>query len=147
MKTIWIKCENNVKLRNHIIFICFSYYFHIIFTFWSPEPGPRPGSRAPKCENNVEIIYENNVILQFHIVFTFLILFAYFYHIFGLGTQIRGAKIIFLTYSWSFFFHIIFIFLWKPSFPACPYGQSLQPQCIQVNPSESKWDEVQPGWE
>ena len=28
------------------------------------------------------------------------------------------------------FFHIIFICLWKPSFSACPYGQSLQSMCV-----------------
>jgi hypothetical protein len=43
-----------VKVGNHMIFIVFSYYFHIIFTFWDPGPGPGlqsgggPGpSRAP----------------------------------------------------------------------------------------------------
>ena len=44
--------------------------------------GPRPGSRAPKCENNMKIIwkkYENNVISQFHIIFTF---YSYYFHIF-----------------------------------------------------------------
>ena len=68
------KCENNVKLANHMFFSFSLYYFHIIFTFLGPEPGPgpkaaagqarpgpraaalgpRPGSRAPKCENNMK---------------------------------------------------------------------------------------------
>ena len=44
--------------------------------------GPRPGSRAPTCENNMKIIwnkYENDVISQFHIIFTF---YSYYFHIF-----------------------------------------------------------------
>ena len=92
---------------------------------WGPGPGPRP--------QNVQIIwkiYEKiwkscdfSISHYFHI---FIILFSYFNHIFGLGAQIRAPKVIFLSYSWSYFFHIIFIFLWKPSFLACPYGQSLQ---------------------
>ena len=84
----------------------FSHLFHIIFILFShfgtrnPGPGPkaaagqarpgpraaalgpRPGSRAPKCENNMKIIwkkYENNVISQFHIIFTF---YSYYFHIF-----------------------------------------------------------------
>ena len=87
-------------------------------------------SRAPKCENNMKIIWTKiwkscdfSISHYFHMLF---ILFSFFYHIFRLGTQIRAPKVIFLSYSWSYFFHIIFIFLWKPRFPACPYGQSLQ---------------------
>ena len=98
MKIILIKCENHVKVGNHIIIICCSYYFHIIFTFWGPEPGPRPksggkgpgpgparrrfGARAPECENSMKMIwkiYENNVISNFHIIFTF---YSYYFHIF-----------------------------------------------------------------
>ena len=63
------KCENNVKLINHIIFIFFSYV-------GARDPGlgpkaaargpgrawpaaalgPGPGFRAPTCENNMKLI-------------------------------------------------------------------------------------------
>ena len=46
-----------------------------------------------------------------HYFYILFILFSYFYHIFGLGTQIQAPKIIFLSYSWSYFIHIIFILL------------------------------------
>ena len=91
--------------------------------------GPGPGFRAPYCENNMKIVFQNVKIMWFHtstLFSHFCILFSHLYHICGLGTQIRAPKVICLSYSWSYSFHIIFIFLWKPSFPACPYGQSLQ---------------------
>ena len=70
--------------------------------------GPGPGLRAPKCENNLKIIrktHENNVICQVHIIFHILfILFSYFSHISGLGTQIQTPTVIFVSYSWSYLF-------------------------------------------
>ena len=148
MKIIWIKYENNVKLTNHI----FSHLFHIIFILFShfgarnPGPGPkaaagqarpgpraaalgpRPGSRAPKCENNMKRIWQSMKIMWF-LNFT---LFSHFIHIIFIFLSHFWARdpdpgptshifVIFLV----IFFHMIFIFLWKPSFPACPYGQSL----------------------
>ena len=119
MKIIWNKCENNVKVPNHMIFIFISYYFHIFFTFLGPGarararprargsspptprgtpaapgpgPGPGPGPWAQKCEKHMKIIwnkYENNVIWHFHIIFTFI---SYYFHI-----------------IFTFVFHIIFI--------------------------------------
>ena len=117
--------ENDVIPNFHCIFTCFSYYFHIVFTFWGPGPGP--GLK------DVKIIwrwYEKqwkqcdlSISHYFDII---IILFSFFYYMFGLGAQIRAPKVIFLSYSWSYFVHITFILLRKPSFPACPYGQSLQ---------------------
>ena len=127
----------------------FSHFFHIIFILFShfgarnPGPGPkaaagqarpgpraaalgpRPGSRAPKCENNMKIIwkrYENNVISQFHIIFTF---YSYYFHIFitfwGSGPRSGPQK----SYFCHIPGHIIFILFsyycislgWAP----CPY--------------------------
>ena len=46
------------------------------------------------------------MICHFHIIFIFFTLFSYVYHIFELGAQIWGPKNIFLSYSWSCYFHI-----------------------------------------
>ena len=73
MRIIWINCENNVNLANHIIFT----FFHIIFILFSH----------------------------------FFTLFLYFYDIFGPGTQIRAPKVIFLSYSWSYFSYYFHIFV------------------------------------
>ena len=59
----------------------------------------------------------------FHILFTF---FSYFYHIFRLRTQIWDPKIIFLSYSWSYYFHIIFILLYIPGLDPLSIPQSLK---------------------
>ena len=81
---MWNKYENNIckyedqfKLRRHLISACCSYYFHMIFTLWGPEPGHRPqsggrgpgparrrvgfgpGTQTPKCERNVKIIWKS----------------------------------------------------------------------------------------
>ena len=104
MKMILIKCENNVKLCNHIIFIfciTFLYYFHI----WEP----RTRAQAPKRRQGQFI----------HIIFIFVLYFVardpdpdprshIFCHIPG--------------HTFSYYFHM----LWKPRSPACPYKQSLQ---------------------
>jgi hypothetical protein len=45
---------------------------------------------------------------------------------FGLGTQIRAPKVIFLSYSWSLFFHIIFILLYMPGLGPLSIPQSLK---------------------
>ena len=127
----------------------FSYLFHIIFILFSHfgarDPGlgpkaaargpgrawpaaalgPGPGFRAPKCENNMKIIwkkYENNVISQFHIIFTF---YSYYFHIFitfwGSGPRSGPQK----SYFCHIPGHIIFILFsyfgiclgWAP----CPF--------------------------
>ena len=54
------------------------------------------------------------------------ILFSYFYHIFGLGTEIRAPQVIFLSYSWSYIFHIIFILLYIPGLGPLSIPQSLK---------------------
>ena len=92
MNKMWRECEIEKSHYFHMFFILFSYYVHILGPKAAagqarPGPraaalGPRPGSRAPKCENNMKIIlkkYENNVISQFHIIFTF---YSYYFHIF-----------------------------------------------------------------
>ena len=92
---MWSKCENNVKVCNRIIFIFISHDFHTIFTFWGPKAAtgrarpeplaaasePWPGCRAPKCENNIKVIwnkYENHVISNFHMI---LISISYYFHL------------------------------------------------------------------
>ena len=109
-----------MKLRNHIMFICFSYYFHIIFTFWGPGPGPGPQS--------------GGLISQFHkpgtgpdfTISHYFHICSYYFHIFitfwGSGPRSGPQK----PYFCHIPGHFIFIFLRKPSFPACPYRQSLQ---------------------
>ena len=100
MKIIWIKCENNVKLWNHIIFTSFSYYFQIIFTFLGPGSAPQ----------NVKIICK---IIPFP-KFTW---FSYFIHIififlshFWARDPDPGPKshifVIFLVIFCSYDFHI-----------------------------------------
>ena len=64
---------------------------------------------------------ENNVIWHFHICPLFYISFPYLFHIFGLGTQIWAPKVIFLSYSWSYVFHIVFTFLYMPELGPCPF--------------------------
>ena len=71
MNKMWKWCEIVKSHYFHIFVILFSYFFHIF----------GPGTRAPKCENNMKIIwktYENNVICQVHIIFTF---YSYYFHI------------------------------------------------------------------
>ena len=45
---------------------------------------------------------------------------------FGLGTQTRTPKVIFLSYSWSYFFHIIFLFVYIPGLGPLSIPQSLK---------------------
>ena len=113
------------------LFIIFSHYLRI---FGAPQrrrarPLPPWGLGPGFGPRNVKIIwktYENNVISNSRMISTFFISFSYFSYVFGLGTQIWLPKVIFVSYSWSPLFHIIFILLWKPRFLACPYRQSLQ---------------------
>ena len=108
-------CHCEITLFSHLFPIIFILFLH--FGVQNPGPGPkaaagqarpgpraaalgpRPGSRAPKCEN-------------FHVFITFL----------GSGPRSGPQK----SYFRHIPGHIFFIFLLKPSFPACPYGQSLQ---------------------
>ena len=116
------------------LFISFSYYFHIFGprtraqapkrrqgarhrpgppSLWGPGPGSGPQNAKIICkwyETNIWKYGDFTISHYFHILF---ILFSYFYHIFGLGAQIRAPKIIFLSYCWSYYLHIIFIF-WGP---------------------------------
>ena len=71
----------------------------------------------------MKIMCDFSVSHYFHILF---ILFSYVYHIFGLETQIRSPKVIFLSYSCSYLFHIIFIFLDMPGLDPLSIPQSLK---------------------
>ena len=126
---IWIKCENDVKLWNHIIFTSFSYYFHIMF-FYILGPRTRAQARVPGPKMWKE--YDNNIknmkimwFLSFTLFSHFIYIFTFLSSFFGLGTQIQAPKIIFFHipgHIFLYYFHIV----WKPSFPACPHGQFLQ---------------------
>ena len=112
MKIIWIKCENNVNLANHIIFT----FFHIIFIsfshFGARNPGPGPGT-GPQ---NVKIIWKYYIknmkimwFLNFDIVFTFVhIIFILLSH-FSARDSDPGPKshifVIFLVTFVSYYFH------------------------------------------
>jgi hypothetical protein len=125
MKIIWIKCENHVKVWNHIIFIFFilsSYFFHILgpgTRAWARKrrrsrPGPGPPLWAPKCKNGMKIITkktcENNEISRFHMIFTFIYIIFIFVSHFWAWDPDAGPKshnvVIFLV----IFFYIILIF-------------------------------------
>ena len=106
-----------------VIFLSYSwsYFIHIIFILLN-MPGLGPLS-IPQSWKNICPHY-------FHILF---ILFSYFYHIFGLGTQISASKIIF----WHIPGHIcftLFSYYWiSLGWGPCPFRNlekifALQPQ-------------------
>ena len=79
------------------------------------EPGS--GSRAPKCDKNMKIIwttYENNVIYNFHIIFICFIVFIFVSHFWPRDPH-PGPKshifVIFLVIFFSYYFHII-VYAW-----------------------------------
>ena len=80
-----------------------------------PAAGPGPRFQAPKCENHMKIIWEkceNNVISEFHIIFTF---YTYYFHIFvtflGSGPRSKPPKSYFCHVPGHMFF-ILFSCFW-----------------------------------
>ena len=71
-------------MGNHIIFNFCLYHFHMIFTFWSPEYGPRlqSGGResdlAPARRCSIKKVAASAVDLQLRIILCFYKLFIKF---------------------------------------------------------------------
>ena len=70
--------------------------------------GPGPGFRAPKCENNMKIIWktcENDVFCQVHIIFTFFhIIFIFLWHVWPRDPDPRPKSHIFCNIPGDVFF-------------------------------------------
>ena len=144
---MWKSCE---IVKSHYVHI-----FHIIFILFSHFGARDPGLGLGSGPQHVKIIwkyYEKNKnkwdFITSHVCHMLFILFSYFYNMFGLGTQIRAPKIIFLSYSWSYYFHIIFIFLDMPGLAPLSIPQSLKIQSAwwpSLPAKSSLGGQIQPG--
>ena len=141
------KCENDVKVPHHIIFI-FLGLAPRTQCGGGPGPGrvlaaasgPGPGPQYVKIIwNNIWNHYENYVILHFHMISNFI---SHYYHIFGLA---RAPNFISFSYFWArepgpgFKLQMTFIFLvilFSYAFHMLVYswcGGYFQPQSSEPN--------------
>ena len=120
MKIIWHTYANHAKVPNYIISSCFAY-------FGGPGPrprpqsggkgptrarpaaasGPRPGSWAPKCENRVQIIWNDTKVMRFRSFTRFahicrIICMLHYFHILLPGTEARVPIFILCSHALSY---------------------------------------------